>query len=366
MKKILHLLLAVAVIAALTSCSASQTPTEDTDVVYIAIVSKGFQHQFWQTVYAGSKAAAADYNVEISFEGPPSETNIDMQVDMVGAALSKNPAALCLAAIDSSRLSDKLAAAKAAKIPVIGFDSGIPDAPEEVVVSTACTNNYAAGELAAMKMFEEASVQERIAVANADMPVVIGVLSQDAVSFSIVERTKGFTDKLFELINSLHPGAVTISGHNTFAKPVAGGSAAIVEIKVMIPPTTEYTDAQINAQNLINGTQNLVGIFCSNEGAVTGLLAATDDGKSFDRENGEYKNITVVGFDAGISQKQAVKNRYFYGSITQDPFRIGYLAVELAYKAINGETIDEVVDTGCKFYNFENINDPDIAQLVYD
>jgi len=74
----------------------------------------------------------------------------------------------------------------------------------------------------------------------------------------------------------------------------------------------------------------------------------------------------VIGFDAGIAQKQAVTKRYFYGSITQDPYRIGYLAVELAYRAIKGEKIEAVVDTGCKFYNYENIDDPEIAQLVYN
>ena len=117
---------------------------------------------------------------------------------------------------------------------------------------------------------------------------------------------------------------------------------------------------------MLSDTPYLIGVFCSNEGAVTGLLSATNDGKDLDRENGVYKDITVIGFDVGISQKQAVKNRYFYGSITQDPYQIGYLAVELAYKAIKGEAVDKVVDTGCKFYNFENIDAPDIAQLVYD
>ena len=117
---------------------------------------------------------------------------------------------------------------------------------------------------------------------------------------------------------------------------------------------------------MFHETPNLIGVFCSNEGAVTGLLAATNEGADLDRDKGIYKDIIVIGFDAGISQKQAVRKQYFYGSITQDPYQIGYLAVELACKAIKGEPVDTVVDTGCKFYNYENIDDPDIAQLVYD
>ena len=368
MRKIASLLLAAALLATLASCSVSKPPDEKADEkaddIYIAIVSKGFQHQFWQTVYAGSRAAAADLGVRISFEGPSSETLIDMQIDMVSAALDKKPDALCLAVIDVSRLNDKLKAAKAAGIPVIGFDSDIPNAPEGTVSSTASTNNDAAGELAAVKMFEETSIKKRLSAAAPNSPVTIGVLSQDAISLSIVERTNGFVDKFLELSEGVHPGAVAVTGHHLFAKPAAGPAA--VNIKVLIPATTEYTAAQTSASVMLEDTPNLIGVFCSNEGTVTGMLAATNDGEDLDRKSGAYKHVTVVGFDAGISQKQAVKKRYFYGSITQDPYRIGYLAVELAYKAIKGEPIDEIVDTGSKFYNHENIDDPEIAHLVYD
>ena len=48
-----------------------------------------------------------------------------------------------------------------------------------------------------------------------------------------------------------------------------------------------------------------------------------------------------------------------------DGCRIGYLAVELAFKAASGEAVGDV-DTGAKRYTSENIDDPDIAILVYD
>lgn len=53
---------------------ATEAPAEGTP--YVAVVSKGFQHKFWQTVYQGSLDAAAEYGVEITFEGlPPSPTS---------------------------------------------------------------------------------------------------------------------------------------------------------------------------------------------------------------------------------------------------------------------------------------------------
>ena len=56
---------------------------------------------------------------------------------------------------------------------------------------------------------------------------------------------------------------------------------------------------------------------------------------------------------------------WFVGSVTQEPYRLGCLAVELAVKAANGEEVSDV-DTGAQWYTAENIDDPEIAMLVYD
>ena len=69
--------------------------------VYIPIVSKGSQHQFWQAVKAGAEQAAKDFDVRITFEGPENETMVDKQIEMLKNALAKKPAALALAALDS-------------------------------------------------------------------------------------------------------------------------------------------------------------------------------------------------------------------------------------------------------------------------
>ena len=61
----------------------------------------------------------------------------------------------------------------------------------------------------------------------------------------------------------------------------------------------------------------------------------------------------------------AVREGWFVGSVTQDPYMIGYLAVELAYKASQGEEVADV-DTGAQWYTAENIDAPEIAILVYD
>ena len=104
--------------------------------VYIPLISKGFQHQFWQAVKAGADQAGKDLNVKVTFEGPETEAMVDKQIDMLSAALSKKPNAIGFAALDSKAAIPLLKKAQAAKIPVIAFDSGVDS---DIPLSTATT-----------------------------------------------------------------------------------------------------------------------------------------------------------------------------------------------------------------------------------
>ncbi len=383
-KKILSLVAAASIFAiSLTGCGSSKTASESTSSAapstaaessaapsstdaakpYIAVVSKGFQHQFWQTVKKGAEEAAAKYNVDMTFDGPPSESDINVQVDMINAAIAKKPAALALAVLDTSSVTQQLNDCKGKKIPVIGFDSGIPNAPEGTLQATASTNNENAGALAADSMFADPTFQAALKKATPENPVTIGVQSQDATSASILGRTTGFINQMVKQCETLFAGQVAVTGHEKFKKDASSDKAA-VNIFVTVPPSSNATDSQNASQSLLN-TKGLIAIFASNEASVNGILAATTDGKDLDRTNGKFKDITVVGFDAGKAQKAAVKNGWFLGSVTQDPYAIGYLAVELAAKAIKGEAVKDV-DTGCKFYNTSNMDQSDMAMLLYD
>ena len=163
-----------------------------------------------------------------------------------------------------------------------------------------------------------------------------------------------------EVAEQYQPGLVSVEGHTLWEDKV--DNPAVI-IRVEISATTEATALQTSSNNLL-ATDGLVAVFCSNEGAVTGFLSAVADGQDL-ADGGKYADLVVAGFDAGAAQKNAIREGWFYGSVTQDPFSIGYNAVEMAYKAANGEEVSDV-DTGAKWYNSENIDDEDIALLVYD
>lgn len=325
---------------------------------YISVISKGEQHAFWQAVRKGCDDAQAEYGIEMYYYGPPSEKDIALQVEALKGEMAKNPVAIALAALDTESVLTELQECIEKGIPVIGFDSGVPNAPEGAIYANASTDNEAAAALAAEKMMEAEGFKEKLEAATADAPVVIAVLSQDAVGDSIVKRTTGFVNKMTELAGEI--GVVSVEGHSLWANEA---SDATIIIRVEVSATPEDSDVT-NTANAMMNLDNLYAIFCSNEGAVNGLLNATNDGSDFG-EGGRYDGIVVAGFDAGQPQKDAIRQGWFYGSVTQDPYMIGYLAVELAVKAANGEEITDI-DTGAHWYNAENIDDPEIALLVYD
>lgn len=351
MKKFLALLLVLALTLSVTTVFAQEK-------LYISVISKGEQHAFWQAVRKGVEDAAAKYNVDYFYYGPPSEADIQLQVDNLKVEMAKNPKALCLAALDTASVMTELQECIDKNIPVIGFDSGVPGAPEGAIKATASTNNQNAAALAAEKLLEIEVLQEKLKAGTVEAPAVVGVLSQDATSESITGRTTGFVNKFIELAAAY--GTVQVQGHTTWATTVENPTI-VLHVEVGATPKI---DDMTNAANVILNKDNLAAIFCSNEGAVGGLLAATADGSEF-AEGARFGGVLVAGFDAGAPQKNAVRNGWFVGSVTQDPYMIGYLAVELAVKAANGEEVADA-DTGAQWYTAENIDQPEIAILVYD
>ena len=74
---------------------------------------------------------------------------------------------------------------------------------------------------------------------------------------------------------------------------------------------------------------------------------------------------TIVKFDSGQAQIDAIESGVMAGAITEDRLGIGRCTVESAVAAINGEELPEVQDTGSFWYDAENIDSEEIAPLLY-
>jgi len=362
-KRLVIVLLALVMIASFAVSAFARGGGEEKP--YIAVVSKGEQHDFWQQVKLGANAAAEKYGVDITFEGPPSESDVQIQVEMLNSAMAKDPVAIALAALNTESVIDQLEETKRLGIPVIGFDSGVPNAPAGSIYANASTDNYAAAGVAAEKMFEV--IKGDIEAASSANPVAIVVMNQDAAGESLLSRGFGFRDTMIDLIvagTSKTAADIAVQGNPAYiaADSPTGGDEVI--IFMVVPASASAQDTSSAASAVLNrvADDSVLGIFASNEATVKGVLAATNDGADLPVK---YPGLVVIGYDAGEGQKNAVREQYFLGSITQDPYSIGYMAVELAYNAYMGNSVSDV-DTGAKFYNYQNMDDADIEGLLYD
>ena len=323
--------------------------TVDGEAMKINVIAKGFQHQFWKAVEKGAMQAGKDLNAEVSFQGPDNESAIAQQVEYLDAAIAQKPTAICLAALDTKACIGSIQNAMDKNIPIIGFDSGVPDAPEGAIKANASTNNYEAGKLAAKETY--ALIKDKIE--GATDVVRIGVVAQESNSQSIVERTKGFVEAMTELIGA---DKVSVEGHDSLKNEKSG---AKVIIDVGIPAEVKDADAAAVASAILEKS-DLIAIYGSNEFAANAIITANE---GLDKI-GEGK-VVAVGFDAGSKQLQAIRDGLFAGSVTQDPVQIGYKAVELAVKAAKGESVSDV-DTGALWYNKDNMEDEKIAPCLYE
>jgi ribose transport system substrate-binding protein len=308
------LLGAISALALLTAGGAA-TAQDNYD---IALISKGFQHQFWQAVKAGADQAAADLGVTVTFEGPETESQVDRQMDMLAAALSRKPSAIGFAALDSQAATPLLQQAKDAGIPVIAFDSGVDS---DIPLTTATTDNVAAAALAADVMAELIGGEGKVAI-----------VAHDQTSRTGIDRVEGFSNRIKEAYPKIEVVSVQYGGGDQLQ-------------------STEIT------KSILLANPDLKGIFGANEGSVLGVA----NGK---QELGS--NVVVIGYDSGAAQKALIESGVIAGAITQNPVGIGYQTVQAAVSALKGETLPPVIDTGFYYYNKDNMADPEIAAVLYD
>lgn len=293
---------------------------DDKSEIYIPIISKGWQHQFWQSVKMGANKAAKELNVEITFQGPENDAAVSKQIEMIDSAISKKPDAIVLSACDSKAVVPELEKAKAANIPIIGFDSGVES---NIAITTVATDNFAASGAAADKLATAIGEEGEIAV-----------LCHDGISITGSSRRDGFINR----INNKYPKIKIVDIE------YGGGDHAI---------------SKELANKIIEGYPNIKGIFATNEGSAVGLI----DGIT---ENNKVGKITIVGFDSGKWQKDAIRNGVMLGAVSQNPIEIGYKAVEAAYKASKGESLEKFIDTGYKWYDKTNVDSEEMKMLLYN
>ncbi|MCL6508848.1 MAG: substrate-binding domain-containing protein [Bryobacteraceae bacterium] len=282
----------------------------------IAVIPKGRAHLFWQSVHAGAAAAAREAGVEILWNGPPTETDYNIQLQIAETMINRRVDALVLAPIDKKAMVNVVERAARQGIPVVIFDSGIDT---EQFVSYVATDNYGAGRMAAERMGEILQGKGKVAM----------VATQPG-SASTMEREAGFEDT----IRQKFPGIVIVDkrfGMSDYAKSLAV------------------------AENMLTAHPDLDGMFASNESSTVGAVQAL---------KGRRSKVKLVGFDWSPTLIEELRSGLVDSLVVQHPFKMGYESVMAAVRKLRGETPPKVNALPPRLITRANLDDPDVQAQI--
>ena len=346
-----------------TKKADGDTKTEgsgDSKGYHFEVVVKSFQSSYWQAAVQGINQACDELGVTANTTGPNAESDIADQVNMLNNAINKNPDGIALAACDQNSVIEALQSAKDKGIPVVCFDSGVPDAPEGSVYATVVTDNGGAGAIAADKIYE--AVKDKIA--KADGQVRVGEVNQDATSANITERGMGFVNRFIELAKE-DGKTCAVVGNDYYVNLVednGDAKTADIIIEVAVPAQTTVELCATEASNIMN-KNDTIAMFGSNQVSAEGLLTANQNLNVLGSD--VEKNIIAAGFDAGSTIKAAVKDGTLIGAVTQSPLMQGKISIETLYDICEGKEVKDVQTDGY-WYDSTNMDDADISPNLYD
>ena len=263
---------------------------------------------FFVDLNDGIKQAVVAHGDKVAFlDGEHSREKQEKDIIEI---LKQNPAAIFLIPATDAGASDGiLAAAKKQDVPVILVDTDLGNPP--LALCQVLTDNLGAGRLSCAEL------------ARIKPQAKIGILSF-SLSKGCVDRVDGFKA---ELAN--HPGMKILASQDGHANK-DGVQGVIKEFLA--------AHADMDAIFAINDVSALA--------AITGIEAAGRSGQ-----------ITVQGVAGSREGAQAIKEGKLHSSCAQMPGEIGRVAVEQAYAALAGRTVDKNVIVPVKLVTKANAGD---------
>jgi ribose transport system substrate-binding protein len=322
---IVVVLVAVAVVVVAIGCKQKQSGQQR---YRIAVIPKGTTHIFWKSIHAGAVKAEQEFQalgVEAIWKGPLKEDDRESQIRVVEDFITRGVSGIVLAPLDDVALRGSVREAVNRGIPVVIIDSGLKS---KDYVSFVATDNYVGGRKGGERLAEILGGKGKVVL-----------LRYQEGSASTANRERGFLDVLKEK----YPDIEVVSS-NQYGGPTTETSYSASE-SLLEPLRAPDGDLMID------------GIFCPNESTTFGMLRAL-------QSSGLAGKVKYVGFDSSERLVQALQKGQIHGLVLQDPINMGYLGVKTMVRHLSGEKVEERIDTGSEVATPENMNEPEIKNLL--
>ncbi|HJC08993.1 MAG TPA: substrate-binding domain-containing protein [Candidatus Gemmiger stercorigallinarum] len=286
----------------------------------VAIVAKSTRTEFWLSVFAGAEAAATEYNIELSITGPETEEDYETQNRMVADAVADGAEALVFSAIDYENNAAAIDAAAESGVRIVAIDSNVDSSAVQTYIGT---DNYAAGQMAAQAALD--GVEEQLTV---------GIVNYDVSSANGQERERGAVDA-FEQSGRARVAAVI----NTLA---------------------EAARAQADTAAMLAEHPEINVLLAFNEPTSVGAADAVEG-------MGLAEEVFLVGFDSNVATIDGLQDGTVDALIVQNPYAMGYLGVESAYRLLSGQggSPEATVDTSTRIVNRDNMFTMDSQKALF-
>lgn len=310
---------ACALLAALllSGCAADAVGSEQHTV---ALVAKSTETEFWLSVFAGAEAAATEYNLKLSISGPETEEDYESQNRMVAEAVAAGAEALVFSAIDYENNASAIDDAARAGVKIVAIDSSVAS---DMVSTYIGTDNYAAGQMAA-----------QAALDRVEGELVVGIVNYDISSANGQERERGAVALLDE-----------------------SGRAEVVAV---INTLAEAGQARDDTADMLAEHPEINVLLAFNEPTSVGAAEAVS-------ELGLSESVFLVGFDSNVATVDGLQEGSVDALVVQNPYAMGYLGVESAYKLLSGQgdSLESTVDTSTQVVDRENIFTMDSQKALF-
>jgi len=317
--KKMYLILVGVMFLFLIMCGCQEHITsEETKDIKIKIIVKKSDHAFWEVVNMGAQAAAKEFNIDVEFDGPTNEEDVEGQIRMVDTAIDDNVDAIVLAASDYEMLVDVSEKAVNKGIPVIIIDSNINSNKTNSFVGT---DNIDAGKLLGTTLINTIGEKGDIAIIN----FVKGAATAN-------EREVGLLSIL-----------------NKYPK---------INITQIFYCNSDENLAKKQMVGISKDTNNLDAVVCLNAYATVGAARAVE-------QLNLKKKIIVIGFDIVPEEVSFLEKGIVESLVIQNPFSMGYLGVKSAFDVINHKPIPKIIKTKTKVITKENMYLPENQKLVF-
>lgn len=316
-RKIAGMLTGALLCAMLAGCTGSTTSTETGGEaaegdLKIRVILNTTASEYWGYVQAGAEAYGAENEgVSVEVVGPSSETSYDEQSNMIETTLASGEYdGMVLSALQPDTVRTLIAGAE---LPIVAVNTRV-DA-DEIISFVGTGNEEAAAEGA------RAAVEAAKAAGWEDIKAIEIAGPQGDVT--VEQRFAGFQKGVEEA------GGDFLEDEVQYANSVADLAVTAMEGIMQSHP------------------EGIAIILCHNDDmAIAAARAAAG--------NSAYENTIFCGFDGIQSACEAILEGTETMSVGQDAYGMGYKAVEACVKAINGEEVEPVIDTGCSIITSEN------------